>query len=129
MSENNNEGQIIYNVVSDEWLDCVTQSRVVKRGIIKAKKCDILIEINNFDCQLIVKEMSETRDSVAYEFATTKPIARSIIDFMSDSYEEVEEYDIEYGAQKWKVRKEGDRVTATTLDKVEGNLPKWIEQK
>ena len=119
--------RIIYNVISDEWLDCVTSSKVVKRGVIHAKKCDILVEIGQFESNLIVKEMPENKDSVAYEFQTTKPVARAIIDFMADHYEEVEEYDVEYGSQKWTVRKEGDKVTATTLDNVSSNLPKWIQ--
>lgn len=125
MSEN--KEKIIYNVISDEWLDCVTSSKVVKRGVIHAKKCDILVEIGQFESSLIVKEMPETKDSVAYEFQTTKPVARAIIDFMTDDYGEFEEYEVEYGSQKWTVRKEGDKVTATTLDDVASSLPKWIE--
>ena len=121
-----NKEKTIYKVISDEWLDCVTSSRTVKRGIIHAKKCDILVEIGNFEANLIVKEMPENKDSVAYEFQTTKPVARAIIDFMTDDYEDIEEYEVEYGTQKWKVRKEGDNVTATTLEEV-SNLPKWIQ--
>ena len=46
---------------------------------------------------------------------------------MTDDYGEFEEYEVEYGSQKWTVRKEDDKVTAITLDDVASSLPKWIE--
>lgn len=119
-----------FTVISNEYLDCVSKSEAVTQGIIKAKKCQVVVTKGTFNDTVVIQGING--DKVGYEFNAKPAVAQAIIDFFCDDASSHEIYECLVNGLKYDVRSYPSGKTIATVDiesEEEFVKPKWLGEE